>query len=239
MGRRQKEGRLQEEEAVQQAEGEVAGGRREVEEGDPGGRRKGRKSQAESLAFTTASGTSKGASVSTFELWKFVFGCGVDNAASRHTSMHQPRRPNVQQPLHAENGAENQPIGAENQPQEVAIDAPQKCVALSTTEAEYVGATEASKEALWLMRLVEELGIKSQVPVLHSDSQNAIMLARNPVFHAKTKYIEVKYHFLSSVLDDKNITLVKVHTNDNPADLLTKSLPAERFAYCRQMMGIG
>ncbi|MCO5591380.1 hypothetical protein L7F22_045363 [Adiantum nelumboides] len=99
----------------------------------------------------------------------------------------------------------------------------QKCVALSTTEA--------SKEALWLMRLVEELGIKSQVPVLHCDSQSAIMLARIPVFHAKTKHIEVKYHFL--------ITLVKVHTDDNPADLLTKSLPAERFAYCRQMMGIG
>ncbi|MCO5546935.1 hypothetical protein L7F22_000374 [Adiantum nelumboides] len=115
----------------------------------------------------------------------------------------------------------------------------QKCVALSTTEAEYVAATEASKEALWLMRLVEEVGIKSQVPVLHCDSQSAIMLARNPVFHAKTKHIEVKYHFIRSVLDDKSITLVKVHTDDNPADLLTKSLPAERFAYCRQMMGIG
>ncbi|MCO5605254.1 hypothetical protein L7F22_059434 [Adiantum nelumboides] len=115
----------------------------------------------------------------------------------------------------------------------------QKCVALSTTEAEYVAATEASKEALWLMRLVEEFGIKSQVPVLHCDSQSAIMLARNPVFHAKTKHIEVKYHFIRSVLDDKSITLVKVHTDDNLADLLTKSLPAERFAYCRQMMGIG
>ncbi|MCO5609949.1 hypothetical protein L7F22_064184 [Adiantum nelumboides] len=78
------------------------------------------------------------------------------------------------------------------------------------------------------MRLVEELGIKSQVPVLHCDSQSAIMLARNPVFHAKTKHIEVKYHFLRSVLDDKIITLVKVHTDDNPADLLTKSLPDER-----------
>ncbi|MCO5582546.1 hypothetical protein L7F22_036443 [Adiantum nelumboides] len=115
----------------------------------------------------------------------------------------------------------------------------QKCVALSTTEAEYVAATEASKEALWLMRLVEELGIKSQVPVLHCDSQSAIMLARNPVFHAKTKHIEVKYHFIRSVLDDKSITLVKVHTDDNPADLLTKGLPVERFAYCHQMMGIG
>ena len=58
------------------------------------------------------------------------------------------------------------------------------------------------------------------------------MLVRNPVFHAKTKHIEVKYHFIRDVLDSKNIELVKVQTNDNPADLLTKSLPAERFAHC-------
>lgn len=114
----------------------------------------------------------------------------------------------------------------------------QKCVALSTTEAEYVAATEACKEALWLMRLVEELGIEAKIPVLHCDSQSAIMLARNPVFHAKTKHIEVKYHFIRSVLEDKAIELVKVHTDDNSADLLTKSLPAERFAYCRQLMGM-
>ncbi|KAH7442662.1 hypothetical protein KP509_03G098000 [Ceratopteris richardii] len=58
------------------------------------------------------------------------------------------------------------------------------------------------------------------------------MLARNPVFHAKTKHIQVKYHFIRDVLDRKSIELVKVHTDDNPADLLTKGLPAERFAHC-------
>ena len=83
-----------------------------------------------------------------------------------------------------------------------------------------------------------ELGI-TEIPVLHCDSQSAIMLARNPVFHAKTKHIQVKYHFIREVLDSKSIELVKVHTDDNPADLLTKGLPAERFAHCRQMMGIG
>jgi ATP-binding cassette subfamily B (MDR/TAP) protein 1 len=114
----------------------------------------------------------------------------------------------------------------------------QKCVALSTTEAEYVAATEACKEALWLSYLVRDLGI-TELPILHCDSQSAIMLARNPVFHAKTKHIEVKYHFIRDVLDSKNIELVKVHTNNNPADLLTKGLSAERFAHCRQMMGVG
>ncbi|MCO5573774.1 hypothetical protein L7F22_027548 [Adiantum nelumboides] len=103
----------------------------------------------------------------------------------------------------------------------------QKCVALSTIEAEYVAATEATKVALWLMRLVGELGIDAKFPVLHCDSQSAIMLVRNPVFHAKTKHIEVKYHFIRHVLEDKAIELVKVHTDDNPMDMLTKSLSVE------------
>ena len=115
----------------------------------------------------------------------------------------------------------------------------QRSTALSTIEAEYVAATEACKEALWLSRLVGDLGSIKDVPLLHCDSQSAIHLARNPVFHAKTKHIDVKYHFIRAVLEDKLIQLVKVHTDDNPADLLTKSWPSERFAYCRTLMGVG
>ena len=65
------------------------------------------------------------------------------------------------------------------------------------------------------------------------------MLAKNPVFHQKTKHIDVKYHFIREVLDDKLLELVKIHTDDNPADLFTKSLRAERFAHCRALMGVG
>ena len=97
-------------------------------------------------------------------------------------------------------------------------------MALSTIEAEYVAATEACKEVIWLIRLVGDLGLGDDMPILHSDSQSAIMLAKNPVFHAKTK----------------NIELVKVvHTDHNPADFLTKSLPSDKFAHCRELMGIG
>ena len=102
----------------------------------------------------------------------------------------------------------------------------QKCVAFSTTKVEYVDATEACKEALWLSYLVQDIGI-IELPILHCDSQSAIMLARNPIFHAKTKHIQVEYHFIRDVLDNKKIELVKLHTNDNPADLLMKGLPAE------------
>ena len=65
------------------------------------------------------------------------------------------------------------------------------------------------------------------------------MLAKNSVFHAKTKHIDVKYHFIRDMIEDKLLKLVKVHTNDNPAELMTKVLPLERFAHCRALLGIG
>ena len=115
----------------------------------------------------------------------------------------------------------------------------QDCITLSTTEAEYVAATEACKEAIWLARLVGDLGMNVEMPVLHCDSQSAIQLAKNLVFHAKTKHVDVKYHFIREVLEDKRLQLIKVHTDDNHADLLTKGLPSERFAHCQELMSIG
>ena len=64
------------------------------------------------------------------------------------------------------------------------------------------------------------------------------MLAKNSVFHAKTKHIDVKYHFIWDVLEDKHMELVKVHTYDNPADILTKGVDFERFAHYRALMGM-
>ena len=72
------------------------------------------------------------------------------------------------------------------------------------------------------------LGISVDLPTLHCDNQSAIMLKNNPMFHVKTKHIDVKYHFIRDVLEDKHMELVKVHTDDNPADLLTKGLASER-----------
>ena len=105
---------------------------------------------------------------------------------------------------------------------------------LSTTKAEYVVAIEACKEAIWMIRLVGDLGLGDDIPIMHSDSQSAIMLAKNPVFHAKTKHIDVKYHFLCQVLE-----LVNVNTDNNRANFLTKSLPFDKFAHCQELMGIG
>ncbi|RVW18006.1 Retrovirus-related Pol polyprotein from transposon TNT 1-94 [Vitis vinifera] len=75
----------------------------------------------------------------------------------------------------------------------------QKIVTLSTTEAEYVAATEAGKEMIWLHGFLDELGKKQEMGILHSDSQSAIFLAKNSAFHSKSKHIQTKYH-LSVIL---------------------------------------
>ena len=109
---------------------------------------------------------------------------------------------------------------------------------MSTTEAEYIAASEACKEAIWLALLVGNLGTSVEIPTLRCDSQSAIMLAKNPMFHAKTKHIDVKYHFIRDVLEDKHMELVNVHTDDNPIDILTKGVAFERFAHYRALMGV-
>jgi len=77
----------------------------------------------------------------------------------------------------------------------------QKVVALSTNEAEYVASIEASKEMIWLQRLMEESGKKQENNRLYSDIQSAIHLAKNSTLHSKTKHIHLRYHFIRSVVE--------------------------------------
>ena len=98
----------------------------------------------------------------------------------------------------------------------------QKCVVLSTTEAEFIAATEASKELLYLKKFVNELGFEQDKYVLFCDNQSVIHLSKNASFHSKSKHIDVRYHWIQDVLNSKRMQLEKVHTNDNRADMLTE-----------------
>jgi len=108
----------------------------------------------------------------------------------------------------------------------------QSVVALSTTEAEYVAATEASKEMIWLQRFMDELGKKHDMDTLYSDSQSVIHLAKNSAFHSRNKHIHLKYHFIRSVLEDGQLTLEKIHTSKNPTDMQTKVVTREKLRLC-------
>eukprot|EP00253_Pinus_taeda_P014607 PITA_14607 len=114
----------------------------------------------------------------------------------------------------------------------------QSVVALSTTEAEYLVATHASKEAVWLQRLCSSMGLVQRSISIDYDNQSAIFLAKNPTCHLKTKHIDVQYHFVRDMIEDKKVLLVKVDTLKNTADALTKSVSSENFSWCTETMGI-
>ena len=114
----------------------------------------------------------------------------------------------------------------------------QKLVALSTTEAQYVAITEASKEMLWLKNFLVELGKTCVEHKLFSDSQRAIHLAKNPMFHSRTKHIQLRYHFIRSLLEDRELMLEKIRGSENPADMLTKMVAMDKLMLCVTSVGL-
>ena len=115
----------------------------------------------------------------------------------------------------------------------------QHTIALSTTEAEYMAVTEGAKEALWLRGLLEDLGVIQDYVDVYCDSQSAIHLAENQVTHNRTKHIHVRFHKIRQLVEDGDIQLLKVGTEDNPADMLTKSVPLSKFKHCLDLIGVG
>jgi hypothetical protein len=111
-------------------------------------------------------------------------------------------------------------------------------VALSTTKSKYMAATHASKEAIWLQRLCSGIGLVQQAVRIECDSQSAIFLAKNHVYHSNTKHIDVQYHFVRDMIEKKKVSLIKVDTLKNVAESLTKSVSIEKFSWCRGSMGI-
>lgn len=115
----------------------------------------------------------------------------------------------------------------------------QECVAISTTESEYVAASEAVKEVIWLRRLFDELipGQNNDVK-FYMDNMGAVRLVKNPEFHKRTKHIDVRYHFIRQKYKERLFTLEHISTNEMIADICTKALPKVRFQYLRSLMGI-
>ena len=103
----------------------------------------------------------------------------------------------------------------------------QELITLSTMEAEYVGATHAAKELIWFRHLISEIFWPLIYPiVLHLDNHSAIALANSEgQFHACTKHINIRYHFIKFCVQNGSINLIYCPTEDMIADILTKPLP--------------
>jgi len=101
----------------------------------------------------------------------------------------------------------------------------QPTIALSSTEAKYIGVTIAACEIVWLQKLLLDLGQSLDAPVvIYCDNISSIFLANNPIYHARTKHIEVHYHFIRKKVLAKEIDLIHVNTEDQVADIFTKAL---------------
>ncbi|GAB2278532.1 hypothetical protein Dimus_039298 [Dionaea muscipula] len=114
----------------------------------------------------------------------------------------------------------------------------QPIVALSTTESEYIAITEAFKEALWIQRLLKEIKLIDHCCTVYTDSQSALHLCKNPVFHDRTKHIDVKYHFVRDVLSAGDLEIAKIPTEENPADIGTKVVTVGKFKHCLDLLHI-
>ena len=115
----------------------------------------------------------------------------------------------------------------------------QPIVTLSTCEAEYVAATSCVCHAIWLRNLLKELNLPQEEPTkIFVDNKSAIALAKNPVFHDRSKHIDTRYHYIRECVTKMDVQLEYVKTNDQVADIFTKPLKREDFIKMRSLLGV-
>ena len=115
----------------------------------------------------------------------------------------------------------------------------QRTVALSSTEAEYMGLAEAAEECIYFRGFLTELGFRDLANVvILNDNLGAQKLAENPSFHARSKHIDVTHHFILEALKDKKFIVKHVSTEDMTADIFTKGLPRLKHEKCIELLGM-
>ena len=111
----------------------------------------------------------------------------------------------------------------------------------STTEAEYIAASEAAKEGCWIKKFVEELGVVSTIvdPIeLYCDNNEAIAQAKEPRSHQRSKHVLRRYHLIREIVARKDVKISRVDSEDNTADPLTKPMTQAKHAEHMISMGL-
>ncbi|KAG6418439.1 hypothetical protein SASPL_120643 [Salvia splendens] len=115
----------------------------------------------------------------------------------------------------------------------------QPIVTLSTCEAEYVAATFSVCHAVWLRSLLAELGWSQKEPTtIFVDNKSAIALSKNPVFHNRSKHIDIRFHYIRECVANQEIQVKYVKSQDQVADIFTKPLKFEDFIKIRMLLGM-
>lgn len=107
----------------------------------------------------------------------------------------------------------------------------QRCVSLSTSEAEYVSMSDCLKDVLFLRRLLGFMRPSSadQKVIMYEDNEGAIRLANNPLSSLRSKHIDVRYHFIRNEVSEGRVEVKHIRTESQRADILTKALPLDLF----------
>ncbi|GJT66238.1 uncharacterized mitochondrial protein-like protein [Tanacetum coccineum] len=115
----------------------------------------------------------------------------------------------------------------------------QTTVALSSCEAEFMAATSAACQAIWLRELLAEVtGLERQNVIIRVDNKSAIALSKNPVFHGRSKHIHTRYHFIRECVENEQVIVEHVSGENQRADPLTKALARIRFKEMRSLLGV-
>ncbi|GJR12477.1 putative ribonuclease H-like domain-containing protein [Tanacetum coccineum] len=114
----------------------------------------------------------------------------------------------------------------------------QTIVATSTTEAEYVAAASCCGQVLWIQNQMLDYGFNFMNTKIYIDNESTICIVKNPVYHSKTKHIAIRHHFIRDAYEKKLIQVLKIHTDDNVADLLTKAFDVSRFQFLVVTIGM-
>lgn len=117
----------------------------------------------------------------------------------------------------------------------------QKCVALSTAESEYVSMKEVLKEVLWFKQLLCELGFNYLVPspiTIYCDNQGAIHMSKGVLLSERTKHIDIAHHFIKDCVKNGDVEFKYVETNENAADVLTKTVSGAKIEHLSVLFGL-
>ena len=108
----------------------------------------------------------------------------------------------------------------------------QGSIAQSTAEEEYIVTSAASKEAVWLRKLLSDLfSVEPEPTIIHCDNQSCIKLSENPMFHDRSKDIEMRYHYVRDMVQKNILSIQYVPMTEQTADILTKPLSLTKFVY--------
>jgi hypothetical protein len=116
----------------------------------------------------------------------------------------------------------------------------QGSIAQSIAEAGYIATSVASREAVWLRKILSDLFSAELEPTtIHCDNQSCIKLSKNLVFHDRSKHIEMRYHYVRDMVQKNILSIQYVPTAKQTADILTKPLSLTKFVYFRDKLGVG